>query len=673
MRLTALLLILTAPAGAAGFTPSRWLDLSLSSTTLAKSCSLAQERLQSRLQELASLPAPTRTFQNTPEALDTAAWDLADEASAQTFLKYVSTSAPVREAAHECEARIEKLAIETYTREDLFRALSDFDGSGVKLAGESRRLLDKQLLDFKRNGLLLAPAKRAEVKRLKDRLVDLELTFGKNLNEIKNYLPVTKEELEGLPDDYVARLEREGDKYKVTLDYPDYFPFMNNARNARARQMLEKLYNNRAAETNLVILAEVLKLRREAAKLLGYPTHAHYILEDRMAKKPAAVQKFIDKLEKRLKVLAKEELKVLKDLKRETEGPEAAAVFNAWDWRFYDNLLKKSRYQVDDEKIKEYFPMETVTAGMLAVYQKLLGVKFRAVANAELWSPDVKLYEVTDAAGGPAIGYFYMDLFPRDGKYKHAAAFTLIKGRQLTDSYQAPVSAMVANFNKPSPGRPSLLKHEEVETFFHEFGHIMHQTLTKARYGRFSGSSVARDFVEAPSQMLEEWAWQKDILNSLSGHFSDPSKKLPPELLDKMLAAKNVNSGLVNLRQLFFAGIDLRYHTAEVVDTTEEYRRLMEPISMLPMSEGTHPEASFGHLMGYDAGYYGYMWSKVFAEDMFSRFEAEGVLNPVLGRQYRELILEPGSSRDEAGQLKAFLGRAPNETAFLKSIGLNKN
>lgn len=326
---------------------------------------------------------------------------------------------------------------------------------------------------------------------------------------------------------------------------------------------------------------------------------------------------------------------------------------------------------MDSQKIKEYFPADHVTEQMLGVYQKLLGLKFRLIENAATWHPDVKLYEIADASGGGPIAYFYLDLFPREGKYKHAAAFPLISGRLLPDgSYQKPVAAMVANFNKPAKNRPSLLTHDEVKTFFHEFGHIMHQTVTTARYGRFSGSSTARDFVEAPSQMLENWVWDREVLQSLSGHYLDHSKKLPNELLGKMLAAKNADSGLVHLRQLLFGSVDQLYHGWPPSNTTAAYARLAKEVSMIPMSDGVHPEASFGHLMGYDAGYYGYLWSKVYAEDMFSRFKAEGVLNPVLGRRYRTEILERGSSRDEMESLKAFLGREPDEAAFLESIGL---
>jgi Zn-dependent oligopeptidase len=583
-------------------------------------------------------------------------------------------SSDVRNAGNECETLLGQFSVDMYAREDLYRALKDYVAKGEPLSGEAKRLVEKELLDFKRSGLELPKQTREEITALRKKLVQLEADFGKNINEYKDFAIFGASELDGLPEDFVSRLEKVGVQYKVGLDYPDYFPFMENSQNPAGRRTMEGKFNNRASLQNLPILKEVLSLRLKAARLLGYATHAHFVLEDRMAKDPKTVAAFAARLRGKLKVLGADELAVLKSLKFAFEGKDSDGTFNAWDWRFYDNQLKKAKYSVDSQKIKEYFPADLVTEQMLAVYQKLLGLKFRKIEDAALWHTDVKLYEITDAAGdagGEPIAYFYMDLFPRDGKYKHAAAFSLLTGRALPEGrYQKPVSSMVANFNKPTKDAPSLLTHDEVETFFHEFGHIMHQTLTKARYARFAGSATARDFVEAPSQMLENWVWDADIVGSLSGHYQDRSKKLPKELLDKMLAAKNVNSGLVHLRQLLFGSVDQNYHGVPPSDTTVAYSRLAKDVAMIPTSPGTHPEASFGHLMGYDAGYYGYLWSKVYAEDMFSKFKAGGVLNPVLGRQYRVEILERGSSRDEMESLKAFLGREPDEDAFLESIGL---
>jgi thimet oligopeptidase len=655
------LLLALAAVSANAFVPSPYLNFEATPTQITHGCEDAKKRAESTLQGIVVMPEVSRTFANTPEALETALWDLSDSQASNTFLKNVAVSSTVRAAAHDCESMLAQFGVEVFSREDLYKAVLEYAAKGETLTGEPKKLLEKELLDFKRSGLALDPSKRAEVKKIRKRLVELELQFGKNLNEVKDFLVVSRTELEGLPEDYVARLKREGEGYKITLDYPDYFPFMNNAKDPEARRKLELLYNNRAKKENLPILKEVLALRRRAARLLGYPTHAHYVLEERMAKSPERVSEFISRLEGRLKKLAHKELAVLKELKAAEHGKKAAKKINAWEWRYYDNKLKKERHQLDLEEIKTYFPVEKVTEGLLSIYQELLGVKFRRLEKAVAWHPDVKLYEITDSQDGSVRGYFYMDLFPREGKYKHAAAFDLVKGRRLADgSYQPPVSSMVCNFN-------NLLKHgehEEVETYFHEFGHIMHQTLTRARYGRFSGSSTARDFVEAPSQMLENWVWDPKLLSRMT------IKPLPEDLLKRMIAAKNVNTGLVNLRQLFFGTIDQLYHLDPPSDTTAAYARLMKRITLFPMSAGAHPEASFGHLMGYDAGYYGYMWSRVFAEDMASKFLAEGLLNPVTGRRYRETILERGSSRDEAELLRDFLGREPNEEAFLKSLGI---
>ncbi|MEQ1917701.1 MAG: M3 family metallopeptidase [Elusimicrobiota bacterium] len=673
MKQLLLLALLSTVASAAStpFIPAPTLRYEPTASELVEDCRSAKKRAESALEAVVRMPASNRTFDNTPAALDQIASDLSDSTASDTFLKYVSISSSVRDAGNECETLLGQFSVDMYSREDLYKALKEYASQGEALTGESKRLVDKELLDFKRSGLELTKEKRQEVTVLRKKLVELEATFGKNIHEFKDFATFDQSELGGLPEDFVARLEKIDGRYKVGLDYPDYFPFMENSSNPAARRVMEGKFNDRAARLNLSVLQDVLTLRRKAAKLLGYPTHAHFVLEDRMAKDPKIVASFITRLRKKLQILGADELEVLKSLKFVFEGKASDGRFSAWDWRYYDNQLKKAKYAVDNQKIKEYFPADYVTEQMLAVYQKLLGLKFRQVTDGATWHPDVKLFEITDAAGGEPIAYFYLDLFPREGKYKHAAAFSMITGRRLPDGrYQKPVSSMVANFNKSTKDRPSLLTHDEVETFFHEFGHIMHQTLTKARFGRFSGSATARDFVEAPSQMLENWVWDGEVLQALSGHYLDHSKKLPNELLGKMLAAKNVNSGLVNLRQLLFGSVDQLYHGTPPSDTTAAYARLAADISMIPTTPGTHPEASFGHLMGYDSGYYGYMWSKVYAEDMFSRFKADGVLNPVLGRRYRTEILERGSSRDEMESLKAFLGREPNEDAFLESIGL---
>lgn len=670
--LTFVLSLILPSAAAWAEVPSPWLDFSLSSAALTARCAGAREKTASRLDALASLAPASATFQATFQALSDILGDFDNEINAPSFLSHVSPDKEVRDAGHACHSEAQKFLVEVYTREDVYAALKAAAGGGGMLAGEDKRLAEKTLLDFKRAGLELPADKRARVRDLKQKIVGLETQFGKNLGEDKTSVSFAREQLDGLPEEIIHRLPKDGEKFKVSMDYPDYFPFMDNVRDPEARRALEARFNDRGGESNLGLFEEALRLRAQIAGLLGYPSHAHYVLEDRMARDPRQVLQFLTRLEERLKAKAAPELAGLLALKEEEWGLKSDGVVRAWDWRYYHNKLMKTRYQVDEEKIKEYFPLEGVTTGMLRVYETLLGLRFVELSSSGAWHEDVKLYGVSDAQGGGPVAYFYMDLFPREGKYKHAAAFPLVQGRSLQDgSYQKPVSAIVANFNKPTPQAPSLLPHKDVETYFHEFGHIMHQVLTRAKYPRFSGTSVAQDFVEAPSQMLQNWIWQKDILESLSGHYKDRSQKLPPELLQKLLDAKNVNSGLKYLRQVFFATYDLTCHTREIPDTTALYAKLMEEIALIPMSPGTRPQAGFGHLMGgYDTAYYGYLWSEVYAQDMFSRFEKEGTLNPELGRQYRRLILEPGGSVEEGLSLRTFLGREPNEEAFLRNIGL---
>ncbi|MDE2293323.1 MAG: hypothetical protein KGL53_14675, partial [Elusimicrobia bacterium] len=300
----------------------------------------------------------------------------------------------------------------------------------------------------------------------------------------------------------------------------------------------------------------------------------------------------------------------------------------------------------------------------------LLGVRFARVEDPA-WHPEVRAFDCADAASGAPLGRFYLDLFPRDGKFKHAAVFPLLRGRRPPGGAARLASAaMLVNFEPPAAGKPSLLRHSEVETFFHEFGHVMHNLLTESPYHRFAGTRVARDFVEAPSQIMENWAWDRDVLRGLSGHWRT-AKPLPEDLAARLLEAKHLDSGVFALRQLAFAWIDQALHGPEAVDPGGTYRRLYEEVAGVAQPEGLSPEASFGHLMSYAASYYGYLWSDVYAADMFSVFKASGdIRSPELGARYRRQVLAPGGSRDEAGLVRDFLGREPSEDAFLAGLGL---
>jgi len=647
----------------------RKLDWSVSAAAVTQACADAKAKAEDRLQALAKVKDPT--FRAAFVEFQDIQGDLDEETSVPLFLRHVSSDKAVRDAGLACDNDISKYYVEVFTRPELYSVMRAAADRAEPVSGEDARLVEKTILDFKRSGLDLPPADREKLKAIRQRIVELSNQFETEVAETKDFALFTREQMRGVPADMLARLEKEGDRFKVTLDYPDYMPFMDNAEDPGARRTLESKFNLRGGEKNKKTLAQVLKLRDEAAKLLGYRNHAEYVLEERMAGRPEAVFAFESRLRDKLKLKAGPELKTLLELKKADEGKKSDGILHVYDWRYYHNKLMRTRYSVDKQALREYFPTDRVIEQMLGIYQEALGVRFAEVTPAEAWHPDVKLFEVRDSRTGVAYGRFYMDLYPREGKYKHAAAFSLVRGRLLPDgSYRKSISSIVANFDKPTPEMPSLIPHDEVETLFHEFGHIMHQVLTRAKYPRFSGTAVARDFVEAPSQMFENWVWKEGILERVSGHYKDRSKKLPKELIAKMIAAKNVDAGLKYLRQNFFGTYDMTLHTQAVEDTTELYAKLQKDVSLVEMTPGTLPEASFTHLMGYDAGYYGYLWAEVFAQDMFSRFQNEGLTNEKVGRDLRKWILEAGGSREESESLKGFLGREPDEDAFMADIGL---
>ncbi len=623
-----------------------------------------------KYEAIAKMADKKRTFDNTVLELERIGTVAGEEIGPTLFLKYVSTDEKIRSASDSVEVEFSRWAIKTQAREDLYAALKAAVAKEAPRTALEKRLVDKMMLDFRLNGLDLPKEKRAQVTELKQKISDLGIAFDKNLNEAQDSLLLTRDELSGMPDSYVERLEKAADgRYKITVSYPDFYPFMENSTNAKARAELEKKFSNRAATLNLPLLSQALVLRQQLAETMGYKTYAEYALQNRMAKSPAEVMAFLDDLVAKLKPFRDQELATLTALKREKEGPDAAPV-NITDWRYYGNELKKTKFQVDPEEVRQYFPLDVVTDGLMKTYQQLFGLKFTEVKPAKAWHEDVQLFEVRDSKDDHLVGHFYLDLFPRPNKYGHAAAWGLIGSREIGGKLQTPVSAMVCNFTKPTATEPSLLGHDEVETFFHEFGHVMHNICGTAKIGYFSGTSVYRDWVEAPSQMLENWVWDPQVLPALSGNVKDRSQKLPPELLDRMIQAKNLNNGLKYSRQAFFAMTDMRYHTQPTANTTAVWHEGMRDIFGIPASEGTSEEGSFGHLFGYEAGYYSYLWSEVFAADMFSRFSREGVMNQATGRAYRDEILAPGGSTEPMELLKTFLGREPNQDAFLEQIGV---
>lgn len=595
--------------------------------------------------------------------------DFSDQIMPILFMRSVATQASLREEASECDEVVSVFQNEVFTNRGNYKRL---EKNAPKDKTQSR-LLQESLTGFEMNGMKLNDEDLKKYKALADRLSQLSIQFSQNLNNDTSSVSFTAEELKGAKEDFLGRLKKDDKgQYIVTTKYPDYIHVMENVSIGETRKKLMFAYNNRQAEKNTAILEEAVQVRSQIGKLMGFSTYADYSLKQKMAGNSETVWKFLKGLRTRLSEKNRSDLKTLANFKRNELKDKTP--MQSWDLGYLSNQLKIKKYKVDADLVSEYFPAQRVIDETFNIYSKLFGVEFREDKKVSVWAEHVKMFEVIDQASKRVIAYFYADLFPREGKYGHAAAFPLRTGRILVKKggeYLKPVASIVANFTPPTVEKPSLLSHDEIETFFHEFGHIIHHLLTNAPYGSLSGFNVKHDYVEAPSQMLENWIWEKQILQNMSQHYKDPKKKIPSDLVARMQKLKLFNAGIQNTRQLVFGFFDMEIHTNDKPDVTNVYARLQKEMTGFEPLAGTHFPATFGHMMGgYSAGYYGYLWSKVYAEDMFSEFAKKGILNSKIGMKYRKEILEPGNMEDPLVLIKNFLGREPNNKAFFKSLGI---
>jgi len=618
------------------------------------------------------------TFKSTVVALDDLTYQAGRAANKATVIKETSTNPAMRTAAEGAVKAFQDWAVGIDYREDVYKAIKAFADTNPKLTGEDEKLLKETLRDYRRAGLELAPDQRKEVEQLRKELSKLGTDFDSNIVKATTPVMFTKADLDGVPESFLASpgIKTGDDVYTVMANVTWQFNTVEeNAKSEATRRQLYVIRETLAKDTNVPVLNQMVALRNKIALRLGYKSWDDYQTEVKMAKTGANAEKYITDLVSGIQPKFGSEVADLQKLKAaDTNDPNARIM--VWDWRYYTNQRNKQKYAVDKEALRAYFPFQKVLDGMFNIYQNIFGLKFEKITAPYKWINDLQLYLVTDSGTGEPLGMFYLDMFPREGKFNHFAQFDIISGKLLPDGkYQRPTVALLCNFPPATADQPSLLTHQDVETLFHEFGHALHSIVTRAKYGRFAGTHVPGDFVEAPSQMLQNWVWDKKVLDTFAADYRDPSKKIPAEIIKKMNDAKLANAGVLYRRQFAFASLDLALHNQHPEDDSYDCVAISNPILekvFLPIDPSTTFVTYFGHLNGYDAGYYGYAWADAIAADMATVFEKakDGYLDKQAGMKLRREIYEPGDSRDVNVSIEKFLGRKQSIQPFLKKIGI---
>lgn len=644
----------------------------LSAEDINKAAQSVMGRAEKLLADILEVNGDDRTRGNTLWKFDDLHNEIEKVHSVIFLMAYVHPDAEIRAESLNGIKKLSKFENRLNMNVDLYRAIKAYSDSEdeSRLRPAEAKLLKDVIREFEQNGLGLPREEREKIGELQDDISDLGIQFESNISSYQDSMILDEESMRGLPDDYKEARKTDEGRYRIDLTYPSYFPFMKYAESDEARKQLSYRFKNIAADKNLEVLSRMLKKRKEMAEMLGYSSFAAYRLENRMAEKPEKVWEFERTLQEKVSQKAREDYQLLLDKKRQYKR-DAGKVYS-WENAFYRTLLLKEDYHVDDEEVKQYFELDRVLEGLFHIAGQLFGLAFHEKQDPSVWHPEVRMFEVFDRS--EPMGRFYLDLFPRDDKFNHAACFTMIPGKETSKGYQMPQASLVTNFPRPTGDQPSLLTHQDVVTLFHEFGHLMHDLLTRAPFSSQSGTSTKRDFVEVPSQLFEHWAWEYDSLKRFAVHHQT-GRQLPEDLYRRMLDAKNLGSGLFTLQQIFYGMLDMTLHDrydprVDNRSTTDIVKALQNEITFFDYMEGTRFEAGFGHLYGYAAGYYGYLWSKVYAEDMFSVFRDTGVMDQPAGSRLREQVLEKGASVEEKDIVRDFLGREASYQAFLESIGV---
>jgi thimet oligopeptidase len=627
----------------------------LDAVTLRAACRQMLADARSSVKDLEALPLSSVTPESVLDRWDADAMALEDIVGPIAILNNVHPDKSVRDAADACMRDIASFQVELFQNEALFARVN-----AVAPATPAQAQLKKDLVEaFEDSGVALPPERRQRAREISERLTVLNQEFARHLRDNTTRLAFSPAECEGLPEGYLARVPRDGEgRILVGFDYPDFNPFMANARDEAARKRYYVAYLSRGTPANVAILDEIVALRRELASLYDLPSYAHYVTRRRMSGTPEAVTAFLDSVQAVVREVEQRDLEELRALKAEMCGtPPSETRLERWDVPFYSERLRERRYDIDQEALRRYFPMPQALDWVLLVCSRLYGIRFERT-SVPVWHEDVRYYDVLDADTEAFVGGLYVDLYPRDGKFTHAAAWP-VRGASVRAG-RTPISVLVANFDRRG------LTHVEVETLFHEFGHILHGVLSRTRYNQHAGTNVERDFVETPSQIFEEWARRIESLSIIREVCPD-CPVMDAALVARLNEARRFGRGIQYARQHLYASYDMAMYGTTPRPALDTWRA-MEASTALGHVADTEFPGTFAHIAGgYAAGYYGYMWAEVIALDMLSAF-GDDLMDASVGARFRREILERGGEDTARVLVERFLGRPVRPDAFFAEI-----
>jgi thimet oligopeptidase len=634
--------------------------------------SKATYQAQIAIAHIIAVPDEKRTYANTVQPFDelSALSDLAIVQRIANALESLSPHDELRESARLAVVEINNFFVEQVMQNaELFKAFKAYvDGNSVKenLTDAQRYFITETMKDFERAGLLLPADKRAQLLALDKEITKLCSEFDQHIADEKRTLTVPREALAGLDDHFIGALKRtEAGDYILGLDYPTVHMVSQFCAVEDTRKQLSQLFHNRAYPTNKEILEQLLAKRYERAQLVGFANYAAYDFANQMAQTPETVDQFLKNL--LMRAAEKEEQELVRIIGESVLQEQV----KPWNLAYLKEQYKKEHYAIDENKLREYFPMEKTIQGLIKIYEQFFGLKFVKIPALCLWHDELYALEARDGKTDKLLGIFILDLHPRPNKFSHAAHMSIVPSVATRDGAYIPeISVVMANFPRSTAEMPALLLRSDVRTFFHEFGHAIHALLGRTPIASYSGTNVKLDFVEMPSQMLEEWLWNPEILRMVSSHYKT-GEPLPDDTIQQILKLKQFDAAIFVRNQARYALLSLQLHQEQKPDLDAIFSEISTTYAPhIWRDPENHFYASFGHLTGYSARYYGYLWSKVFALDLFSEIEKGGLLNTATGRRYAEAILVPGGTKPPHLLLQQFLGREPRIDAFIKDIGL---